>query len=86
MHRYHVDVAGVLGHLHMFPVGPALFLPFLAVLRLLAGSGLLLGHVWRSSGRWTAAGTSRGAFLSDTLETFQFPAVKAPHSEAAFES
>lgn len=41
---HHGNVAGVLGHLHMIPVGSALFLSLLTVLSLFTGAGFLFGH------------------------------------------
>lgn len=42
---YHVEVAGVFGHIHMLPVGSTLFLSLLTTLGLFPGAGFLFGHV-----------------------------------------
>lgn len=40
----HVKVAGVFGHIYMFPVGSTLFLSLLTTFSLFPGTGFLFGH------------------------------------------
>lgn len=46
---HHVGVAGVFGHVNMFPVGSYLLLSLFPIFSLFSGTGFLFGHFWFSA-------------------------------------